>query len=540
MLTVMLVDDEINIIEGFKISIDWEKHGYRVVCTAGNGEDGYHKAMEFKPDLIITDITMPKMDGFTMAEKIREQQPELNIIFLTCHQDFNFAKKAVNLGVYEYLIKDTMTRKEIYSALDKIKNDIEETRLKKKKANELSIELNRNRCQLSEILINELLKKELADIRAFERRLNIYNYNLSKQRYILSLLTLDTYVDLLEGNLFNSDADLIQLAVLNVVEEILKKHDIGEVFPNGENEYVIIFNYNPNLKISIDEKLTSVLKELQACIRKAVKTTCTVYMGIQVGSLQDIKRAYEETLGLKSYRFYKQNEVVIWHSSKEAPLSNIDMYYVNGLLKEFDKHLENLNIELLTHLEYVFFEKVKAENILGSEVRLVIERFIISLNKSMERISHRYKPEIWEAYQHQLNIIDNVYELKEVFHRYLVNAVAIMKKNAAYTCTPEMRKILKYIQDHIQEEISLETIAAYVNMNSSYFSRYFKSKTGGNFVDFLTGIRIEKAKELLMETDLSIEEISIQVGHVNKAYFTKVFKKVTGFNPGEFRKKRYS
>lgn len=102
-----------------------------------------------------------------------------------------------------------------------------------------------------------------------------------------------------------------------------------------------------------------------------------------------------------------------------------------------------------------------------------------------------------------------------------------------------MKKILQYVILHLEEEISLDTIALYANMNRSYFSRYFKSKTGENFVDFVARIRVEKAKELLRETDYTIDEISLRVGHVNKAYFTKVFKKVTGLNPGEFRKKNH-
>lgn len=540
MLTVMLVDDEINVIEGLKVSIDWEKHGFGIICTAANGEDGYYMAMEHKPDLIITDITMPRLDGFGMAEKIREKLPESNIIFLTCHEDFNFARKAVNLSADEYLIKDTMTREEIYSALAKIKTGIEERKLKKKKANELSVELNRNRCQLSEILINELLKKGKVDTNSFERRLSIYNYNLSKQKYIPALLTLDRYIGLINGDLFNNDTELIRFAVLNIVEEILKKYDIGEVFPSGENEYIIIFNYTPNLKISIDEKITAVSKEIQSCISEVIKATCTIYMGIQVGSMQEIKRAYEEMLILKNYRFYMQDGLILYNSKREFNFSNIDFNYMNDLVKEFDHYLGDLNIELLAHLEYVFFEKVKRENVFAADVKIVIERLVNSLGKSVEKSGFMYRQVIQDSWVKQLFNIDNVYELNETFHRHLLDTVDVLKKNASYTCTPEMRKILKYISEHLQEDISLETIAAHVNMNSSYFSRYFKSKTGGNFIDFLTGVRIQKAKELLLETELTIEEIAMKVGHVNKAYFTKVFKKVTGSNPGEFRKKRCS
>lgn len=536
----MLVDDEINVTEGLKISVEWEKHGFSIICVANNGEEGFAKAIEHKPDLIITDITMPKMDGFEMAEKIRERQPELNIIFLTCHEDFNFARKAVNLSADQYLIKDTMTRDEIYSALDKIRRGIEEKRLKRIKANELSMELNQNRCHLSEILINDLLKKEFVDISSFERRLNVYNYNLMKQKYILSLLTIDRYINLLNNNTFNNDAELIRFIILNIVEEILKKNDIGEVFPKSENEYVIIYNYNPNLKYSINERIDSVSKEIQSCISEVIKTTCTIYVGIQVESLLEIKRAYDDILMLKNNRFYMQNELILLHTKRESSFPNIDYYYVNDLVKEFEHHLGELDIVLLTNIEYVFFEKVKNESIRAADVKMVIERLVNSLNNYLEKNGCIYQQIIQDDYIKRLNIIDNIFELSETFHNYLVNVVGVIKKNAAYSSTPEMRKILKYISEHLQEDISLETIATYINMNSSYFSRYFKSKTGGNFVDFLTSIRIEKAKELLAETELSIDEISIRVGHVNKAYFTKVFKKVTGFNPGEFRKKRYS
>ena len=183
---------------------------------------------------------------------------------------------------------------------------------------------------------------------------------------------------------------------------------------------------------------------------------------------------------------------------------------------------------------------MKKETIFAADVKMVIARLVNSLNKYIEKNVLMYQPVILDAYLKQLSIIDSVYELNETFHTLLKNAVVGLNKNAAFTCTPEMKKILNYITENLREEISLDTIAAFVNMNSSYFSRYFKSKTGGNFIDFLTSMRIEKAKELLAETDLSIEEISAMVGHVNKAYFTKVFKKVTGVNPGEFRRKRYT
>ena len=539
MLKVLLVDDEINIVEGLKLSIEWEKHGYEVADVAQNGEDGLTKALELKPDLIITDITMPRMNGLEMAESIRGKLPGTSLIFLTCHEDFHFAKKAVNLEAAEYLIKDTMTREELYACLDKIKRSMDEKRLKKEKTTELTIELNQNRSHFGEILINDLLKKKYTEIRGFKRRLEVYGYQLKKKRYVLSVLTIDRYLELIRTGTFKNDTHLIRIIVLNIVDEILKTKDMGEVFPKSENEYVIVYNFDPNLKYSMHDRIISISKEIQACISKVLANSCTIYIGMQVESLLDIYLAYRDISILKNKRFYLEDGRILSIESKDYPSPKMDGSFINGMLKEFENRLGEMNLELLINRVDSLFEKAFQEKITASDVKGAVERIFLLIINGLEKHGSKYKEVIEENYLEVIDRIDNMFELKEFIKKCIVYAVEMLKKNAAYHSSPEMKKILQYVIQHLEEEISLDTVALYANMNRSYFSRYFKSKTGENFVDFLARTRIEKAKELLRETDYTIDEISLRVGHVNKGYFTKVFKKVTGLNPGEFRKKKY-
>ena len=536
MWKVMLADDEVNVIEGLKVAIKWEQHGFQLACTAENGDEGLANALENKPELIITDITMPKMDGFEMVERIRESLPDIKVIFLTCHEDFDFAQKAVRLNACDYLIKDTMTRQELYSLLDKVGKSIEEEHENKSKVHELSGEISKNHCRLSEALINELLGKEPVDIESFERRLRVYNYNFKKRKFLLSMLTIDRYMDLIKGGMFENNKDLFKFNVVNIVGEVLKKHEIGEVFPKGENGYIIIYNYDPDLNYSVTERICLISKDIQEAIRKAINNTCTVYIGTPVDSLLKLNRAYEDVLHLKNERFYMQDEIILVSAKKEYA-EDFDSYYVNSFIKELENGLCEQNAEKLPQLTAALFEKAAKELVSADSVRAAAERAVISMIHGLEKGVCPHKQIIPDNFSVMIRNIDNATELKELLDSYLSGTAEIMKKNMAYASSPEISKIIRYVSTHLDEDISLDSIAAYVNMNSSYFSRHFKNKTGSNFVDFLSNMRIEKAKELLLETGLSIDEISYRVGHVNKAYFTKVFKKITGQNPGEFRKK---
>lgn len=533
MLKVLLVDDEINVVEGLKKSITWDKYGYNIPEVAFNGKDGLVKALEYKPDVIITDITMPVMDGIEMGRRIRESNPDVKLVFLTCHEDFNYVRDSLKLNAVEYLLKMTMTRDNLYDLLEKISIDIEAEKKKKEKRLQLSREINQNRYVISELIISDLIQGNTRKLDGVRERLEIYGYRLNKNRFSLSLLKLDRYMELIEHNIFD-DLNLIKFAILNITEEILKRHDAGEVFANGNNEFIIIYNYDYDIKTSAIEKIKFISMELQLIIKKVIKNSCTIYIGNQYNSLENTPKAYEELKHLSNIRFYMKDEAII-----EQRHNNMEYYsetlYFTELIRLFQEALEELDIERVEENIQHFVKRCYDLRSDINEVKDTFKKMFMVLTNFITKSGYGEQDMTLIPFSEILLYTDNIYGIGDILSELSKKALILTAKRGSCYSNNEITKIMQYIDNNLHEEITLDTVATFASMNASYFSRYFKTKIGENFVDYLARKRIEKAKKLLNETELTIEEIIGKVGHTNAAYFTRVFKKLTATTPGEYR-----
>jgi len=167
---------------------------------------------------------------------------------------------------------------------------------------------------------------------------------------------------------------------------------------------------------------------------------------------------------------------------------------------------------------------------------MLAQKFIISIIDMVRSCSFENDRLSPEACISSLKYVHNVNSLKLLLLKYTYECIKTSKENAPFASNPEIARVVEYVNKNLDKEISLDSAARYICMNSSYFSRFFKNKTGENFVDFLSRVRIERAKQLILDTNLTIDEISQKVGYVNKSYFSRVFKKMTGMAPGQFRR----
>lgn len=535
MLTVMLVDDEINILQGMEVSIDWAKHGYQIVALASNGREGLEKALELKPDVIIADITMPVMNGIDMVEKIKESIPDIKVIFLTCHEDFDYARQAIRLAAADYISKATMTRDELYIVLEKINRQVIIDKKQREKNILILAELNKNKHVVRASIINEILNNNKNDTARMEERLEVYGDSLKSKNFILSILKLDEFNQLLDSNIFNS-IENVKFAVLNIIDEILGNTGIGTGFNKNDNEYVIIYNFDIDLKINIYEKIKLISQDIQSSVNGLVKCDCTIYIGRHFRNLNDITAAYYELRNLEDQRFYLSNNSIVLQTkqvqvSEEAPenclKSVVDAF--EAALKDFDDECTANLIDFLAKTSVKY--KIHREEVLDIAKKM----FIIMLHHS-DFYGFRQENLIPRPFAVIVQDAQNIDSLTNILHYYASKVLRLTREKAPFYISGEIAKVVQYINRNLGENITLESVANYVSMNSSYFSRFFKNKTGENFVDYLVRIRIDKAKELLIKTEMTIDDIAGKVGHINTAYFSKVFKKVTGLTPGEFRR----
>ena len=538
MFKVLIIDDEVSVVEGLKKTISWGNHGFEVIGEAHNGLEGLEKIIELRPNLVITDITMPFIDGIEMIERAKTTYPNFYVIFLTCHAEFDLTVKAIKLNAWDYLIKETLEREELYKALNKINSKLTEEMNRKVIENQMNWEFNKNLYLIGETIINELLQGTYKYSDALKPNTKLYNFNFNKDKFVLSMIELDNYSFFIVNNRF-SNKELLRFVILNVIEEILRKNEFGVAFSRSDKEYFILYNYHSNIKDNVFDQIKSISREIQNHLKAVVESSVSVYISKNTDEINNIPLLYEQILELKKERFYLHAEVVISKNDfflQETSSDNVPGEY-GSLIKLYENSLENKDIVWMKTIVNEFVDKA-GKNKYGVEyVRQVIGRMFFALSDYMEKQILKYTEQtITAPYLKIINELETIYELKEVLIEHSQKAIELVSDTAVNSTDNEIIKVIQYINKHIDEHITLEFVSKYICMNSSYFCRYFKIKTGENFIEYLSKLRIEKAKELLLSTALTIDEIACKVGYVNPVYFMKVFKKITGFTSGEYRK----
>lgn len=534
MIKVILIDDEKSIVEGMGTSIEWEKHGYELVACAYDGKEGYEKIMLYKPEVVIADITMPGMTGIELAEKLSKELPEVKVILLTCHEDFCYARQAIRLNICEYMVKHTMTREELYHILERIKKEIETEVQEKEKDLILALEINKNKYVVGEILINELLCNQAAEVNEINNRLKIYGYKLDKPLFIPAILRIDNYNEFASNNIFE-DTSLAKFVIINVVGEILEAEDIGEVFSKDEDEYILIFNYKADLRFSILEKIKDVAAQIQKCLKKIIKYSCTIYLGCPSNDIKGLGSIYMDLKNIEESGFFLDDESIV-SSVQNKPVKGMNLEKLSEIAIEYANALSSFSMQEAEEGVDKFVKVVREYKIGKPDAAMTAQKFFRSIIDQI-RYYHCVSDKLTlESCLETLKHVNNVNSLKVVLVKYTEECIKLTEKNAPFASNPEIARIVEYVNKNLDKDINLDSAAKYICMNSSYFSRFFKSKTGENFVDFLSRARIEKAKKLLLNTSMTVDAIAEKVGHTNKAYFSKVFKKMTGVSPGEYKR----
>jgi len=533
MLKVMLVDDEVQIIKGMKASIDWFHVGCEVVCEAVNGKEGLEKAIEYQPHIIITDITMPVMDGIEMTERLKDYLPDTKVIFLTCHEDFHYAKQALKLNISDYIVKETMTREELYKILKIVGNEIISKEEHQDRIDTITKEFNENRVLVGKLILNDLIAGNVANFTDIEKRLDFYNYRLKDRYYQLSVLKVEKNIGM-TGNI-SCIAAPDKFIVFNTINEILKSHYCGEVFMQSQDEFVLIYYFSePSPKVK--DYVYRITEEILENLKSKNINKCTVLIGEGFDSLRKLPNVFNNIKQLDYKRFYLKDVAILF--SDNPPITYTDNADLrNGFLMNYKEALNTFDMSVL-HTSIEDFVKSSLQlRIFPDEVKNIFSRAFDIMADTIEKYGCKYNQISAIPYGDIIGHAPDIFILSDILINLSKEAIDCSRNNAELVASTEIKKVIQYINLHLKDNLTLDSMASLANMNSSYFSRYFKIKSGEKFVEYLSNLRIEKAKQLLHETDMTLDEILEKVGHVNKGYFIKVFKKAAGISPAEYRRK---
>ena len=531
-IKVFLVEDEVIIRSGVKKSINWEQEGYEFVGEASDGELAYPMILKEKPDILITDIRMPFMDGLELSRLVKKELPDIKILILSGYDEFEYAKKAIKIGVTEYLLKPISAAKltEVLNAVaETIRQENEEKNLLETYFAEMRENTERDKMRLFEkLLMGDLSMGEILE--AGER----FGMNLGASCYKIVLFKI-------LANLENHVYAEQMVDACSSVEQAASMMEGGYVFQRGVEGWAFLLTAQDEK--SMEESAKILFQNLKQAMKNYTQLEYFGGIGSTVPRIRSLKQSFREADRAFAARFVEEANQII--SQKEFEKSQMEeglkmqgVVQIGKSREMLQKFLSNGTREEVKAFSDAYISRIEEENIRSTMVRqyVVIDVCIVILS-FCERISsaNRLQEEA-EELQKMMQKIHSLSEIKKYVVRLLNEAIELRDAESGRRYSDLIAAAKKEIENHyMTEEISLNTVAISVGMSPSYFSSIFSKEAGKTFVEYLTEVRIEKAKEFLMCSSMKTSEIGYEVGYKDPHYFSYIFKKVQGCSPKEYR-----
>lgn len=538
MLKVFLVEDEIIIRNGVKNNIPWEQEGFTFVGEAGDGELAWPLIKQTKPDILITDIRMPFMDGLELSGLVRKELPDTKIIILSGYSEFDYAKQAINLGVANYLLKPISGEK-LLEAVKQVADIIREERAQTLLVEQYRLENGEN-VKVEKIRLFEQIVAGTATTREILDRGELLELDLAAPFYTVLLLKL---VD--SGESMDSSAQVME-ASEKVDEAIMKNPEFFAVERGLEGLAILMKSEEER---QAGTKLMNLEKEIQEILTQYPEVSYFGGAGETVQRMRDIRRSYIGASKAFASRFFTEKNRFLTVEQirelkpagmKDMSLKSVDASKINRKLVEdflksgLEEETKNFVEEYFKNIGHENYESLMFCHYLIVDMNLCASHFLesIGIDSALLPAQCRDVREFADTLQCEEGMISYVTKL-------FTETIRLRDKSSRNKYMELITAAQKIILENFQNnEFSMNQAAAMVNLSPGYFSTLFRQETGVSFVEHLTGIRLEKAKALLMCTNMRSSEIAYEVGYKDAHYFSYIFKKVCGCTPKEYRARK--
>ena len=532
MLKVFLVEDEFVVREGIKNNIDWSGHGYDFCGEAGDGEVAYSMIQKLKPDIVITDIKMPFMDGLTLSHMIKSEFPWIEIIILTGYEDFQFAREAIKIGVSCYLLKP-VNGESIMKEVDALSEKIREKKAEREAAQRYEEEM-RERTELDKRdFFNTLIKggASASDLIAEAKKLSI---DISALRYNIMLLKI--WSDKHDIGEFSNSVLRVEETVRAIADEL------GAVFFDFTVEGTALLFKGDDDK-DIKRKIDRAVAKMKDLFSGYKHIRYFGAIGQTVGRITEIHTSFDWASRAYAHLYLtSENAFLVGSAEGLRPETNVDIpseidpkHIDRRLMKRFLRggEVSEITFFLEEYLNNIGDHALRSKMLrqyIAMDVYFCVADFVENeLGLSKEEIEQKISFPDGEVLLDENKTHDYLSEI-------LGTALDLREDHSLGRYHDVMKDAIAYISEHYSdEELSLNTLAAQVNFSPNHLSSIFKQETGQPFIKYLTDYRMNMAKELLRRSSKKSNEIGIMVGYKDPHYFSYLFKKTQGVTPTQYR-----
>ncbi|OUS76467.1 DNA-binding response regulator [Paenibacillus sp. MY03] len=525
-ISLCIIDDIKSVVDGLT-AMDWEEQGITVAGVSSNGEEGLQLISRLRPDLVITDIRMPIMDGLSMLRMVLEENRNCKFILISGYADFDYAQQAVQLGAFDFVVKP-FSEEDIMSAVLRAKAEITEERMQLLSVREMENKLRESmpvlRQEYFALLVNHRISWEDAS-----ERWDFLNIKLEPRGFVVMLIEMD---NVREGTAEPSirELELIRFSLLNIMQETLAEHARSVVFRYRLNQYLAVLN---------DTGVSSPIEMAeQICrnIERYTKVTISVGVGGRVSEISELPDSYRQAQQALSHHLFTEGNTAIMYddihqSGSQEPLA---LEYKDELLLALRSGNVDKTVAILSTIA-VSLQKLVSRQNPNYLLSLYDELAASAIRTFYEMVPYSdIQPLIQNFKSVQGTVGLSLASLQRQLLTLCTEGATLVHKNSLSSGQKVVYKAIDYMKSRLSEDIAVGECAAHVHLSASYFASLFKQVTGMTVTQYMTSERIQKAKVLLVE-GAQVQEVALAVGYEERRYFSDVFKKITGQTPSEFR-----
>ena len=524
---VILVDDEEEVREAIRKRINWEEIGFTVAGTAENGEEALELAETFEPDVVMTDIQMPFMDGLTLLKRLKEKFPDLRSVIFSGYDDFEYAKEAIRLETEEYILKP-VDAEELKAIFTRIKERLDEQLQQRRNVEQLSKYYEDSRPMIKEQLIIGLLEgRELQfDLERYQKD---FDLRIESAFYCAGAFRITP----MEGGKETLDKNLMAVSLKQIVEERFKDVLPVEVFVYLDTVCVLArLKSTAQRQVFVDE-----MDRICKVAHRALSANVSAGIGRTYGNAESIHTSFLEAKDAFHHRIFVGENQAICISDVE-PSYPIEDYVSEKQIRHIMRQVKVGTRESLESEIRGFIDKLKRSNINLNQLQIFYAEFMVELL----RLSRGHDISIVGTGLGNINTNEELagFSSMDAFADRLIELTSILWEKISNVRMDTTKKLAEdakqYINDHYNESsLSVDEICSHLGVGASYFSAVFKKETGVSFVTYLTQVRMNEAQRLLDTTDEKSYIIAGLVGYEEPNYFSYVFKKHFGISPSKYR-----
>lgn len=543
MLKIFLAEDEVIVRETIKRMIPWEDLGFELVGEAADGEMALPLLLRQKPDLLITDIKMPFMDGLTLAKVAKKEIPGLKVVILSGYDDFNYAKQAINIGVEDYLLKP-ITKNALIERLTEIRSRYEHEKTQKEYYEKFHREMQAYEKNSSRDFFEALVSGSM-DMMEIYRRSEKLGLDIVAEAYNVLIFTMNCEEDFSGQREGYSEWEAESLELL---EEFFSENTSAMLFRCNIFSYGVLIK---GQKETIGENTRSCVSEIQRILdRKEQKRQWFVVAGEPVERLSQIQKSYYSASRAFSQRYLYDENILYYDEMTSMEKKNVtedDSTYLqkvdvnalnpailqkflsNGLLEE----TENFVKDYFYAIGQEPLESLVFRNYVTLNVRFSVMSFLKEIGCDTRTLEQEDTEDVLSESSKSL---ENAIAYAE---KIISQAIALRDQNSGNKNRSILKTAVDFIDSHyMEEDMSLNKAANAANVSANHFSALFSQNMGQTFIEYLTNLRMNKAKEYLRCTSMRSSEIAGEIGYKDAHYFSYLFKKTQGMTPSDYRKAR--